>query len=61
MNEIKCPHCGEAFKIDEAGYAEILSQVRDDASTKPCTNGWNSPSRKRRPLWSSPRSRPPKG
>ena len=31
MNEIKCPHCGEAFKIDEAGYAEILSQVRDDA------------------------------
>ena len=28
MNEIKCPHCGEAFKIDEAGYAEILNQVR---------------------------------
>lgn len=29
MNEIKCPHCGKAFKIDEAGYAEILKQVRD--------------------------------
>jgi hypothetical protein len=29
MNEIKCPHCGKAFKIDESGYAEILKQVRD--------------------------------
>ncbi|BBP45908.1 hypothetical protein THMIRHAS_12810 [Thiosulfatimonas sediminis] len=29
MNEIKCPHCGEAFKIDEAGYADIVKQVRD--------------------------------
>lgn len=31
MHEIKCPHCGKAFSIDEAGYAEILSQVRDEA------------------------------
>ncbi len=30
MNEINCPHCGKAFKIDEAGYADILKQVRDD-------------------------------
>ncbi len=30
MHEIKCPHCGKAFTIDEAGYAEILKQVRDD-------------------------------
>lgn len=29
MNEIKCPHCGKAFKIDESGYADILKQVRD--------------------------------
>ena len=29
MNEIKCPHCKNAFKIDEAGYADILKQVRD--------------------------------
>ena len=29
MNEIICPHCGKAFKIDEAGYASILKQVRD--------------------------------
>lgn len=30
MNEIKCPHCHKAFKVDEAGYADILKQVRDD-------------------------------
>lgn len=30
MHEIICPHCGKAFKIDEAGYADILKQVRDN-------------------------------
>lgn len=29
MNEIICPNCKKAFKIDEAGYADILKQVRD--------------------------------
>lgn len=29
-NEIKCPHCGKAFTIDEAGYADIVKQVRDE-------------------------------
>ena len=29
MHEINCPQCGKAFKIDEAGYADILKQVRD--------------------------------
>lgn len=29
MHEIICPHCNKAFKVDEAGYAEILKQVRD--------------------------------
>ncbi len=29
MNEIICPHCRKAFKIDEAGYADILKQVRE--------------------------------
>lgn len=29
MNEIKCPHCGKTFKVDEAGYADIVKQVRD--------------------------------
>jgi hypothetical protein len=30
MHEIICPHCDKAFKIDEAGYADILKQVRDN-------------------------------
>lgn len=29
MHDIICPHCNKAFKIDEAGYADILKQVRD--------------------------------
>ena len=29
MHEIKCPHCSKAFKIDEAGYPDILKQLRD--------------------------------
>ncbi|MEA2029611.1 MAG: DUF2130 domain-containing protein [Campylobacterota bacterium] len=33
-NEIICPHCGKAFKIDEAGYADILKQVRDSEFEK---------------------------
>ena len=31
MHDIVCPHCNKAFKIDEAGYADILKQVRDGA------------------------------
>jgi len=31
MHDIICPHCKKAFKIDEAGYADILKQVRDNA------------------------------
>jgi hypothetical protein len=30
MNDIKCPKCNEIFKVDQAGYAAILKQVRDD-------------------------------
>lgn len=29
MHEIKCPHCGQTFTIDEAGYADIVQQVRN--------------------------------
>lgn len=29
MEEIKCPKCGEIFKIDESSYAAIVKQVRD--------------------------------
>ncbi|MCT0501798.1 DUF2130 domain-containing protein [Lactococcus cremoris] len=28
MRQIKCPHCGKEFTIDEASYADILNQVR---------------------------------
>ena len=34
MHEIICPHCGKTFNIDEAGYADILNQVRDEAFDK---------------------------
>lgn len=29
MNEIKCPNCHKVFKVDDAGFADILKQVRD--------------------------------
>ena len=29
MSEITCPHCSKAFKVDQAGYAAILSQVKN--------------------------------
>jgi len=29
MNDIICPHCKKVFKVDEAGFADILKQVRD--------------------------------
>ena len=29
MNEIKCPHCGKTFKVDESSFADIVKQVRD--------------------------------
>jgi hypothetical protein len=28
MNDIICPNCNKAFKIDESGYVELLKQVR---------------------------------
>ncbi len=34
MQEIKCPHCETAFKVDEAGYAQIAKQVRDQEFDK---------------------------
>lgn len=34
MNNITCPHCKKAFKVDEAGYANILKQVRDHEFNK---------------------------
>jgi hypothetical protein len=34
MNEIKCPHCGKEFKLDDAGYADILAQVKTEEFDK---------------------------
>ncbi|MCL2712848.1 MAG: DUF2130 domain-containing protein [Methanomassiliicoccaceae archaeon] len=34
MNDIKCPKCGEVFKVDESGMAEIVKQVRDNEFRK---------------------------
>lgn len=34
MNEIKCPNCGKTFQVDEAGYAVIVQQVRDEQFNK---------------------------
>ena len=34
MNEIKCPNCGKVFSLDEASYADILNQVRNEAFDK---------------------------
>jgi hypothetical protein len=34
MSEIKCPHCGTIFQIDESDYSKIVSQVRDKEFSK---------------------------
>ena len=38
MSDIICPNCNKAFKIDEAGYATILKQVRDEQFDKELSN-----------------------
>ena len=34
MAELKCPHCGEVFQVDESGYSNIAQQVRDSEFKK---------------------------
>ena len=34
MNDIICPHCHKAFKVDESGFADILRQVRNNEFEK---------------------------
>ncbi|RLA62451.1 MAG: DUF2130 domain-containing protein, partial [Epsilonproteobacteria bacterium] len=41
MNEIICPNCDKAFKVDEAGFADILKQVRDHTFEEELTNRLN--------------------
>ena len=38
MNEINCPHCEKAFKVDTAGYADIIKQVRNHEFDKELTS-----------------------
>jgi hypothetical protein len=38
MNEINCPNCKKAFKVDKAGFADILKQVRDQQFDKELTD-----------------------
>lgn len=33
-NEIICPHCKKAFKVDDTAFADILKQVRDSEFAK---------------------------
>lgn len=41
MNEIICPSCNKTFKVDEAGFADILKQVRDHQFEKELENRLN--------------------
>jgi hypothetical protein len=34
MNDIICPHCNKAFKVDESGFTDILRQVRNSEFDK---------------------------
>jgi hypothetical protein len=34
MNQIKCPHCGEVFKVDESSYLHIIQQVKNEQFEK---------------------------
>ena len=38
MNEIICPNCKKTFKVDEAGFADIVKQVRDHQFEEELTN-----------------------
>ena len=53
MQTISCPKCGTAFKVDEAGYADLLKQVRDHEFTAALEEGaWPWPSgRRSRTRW----------
>ena len=34
MNNIKCPHCGTVFTINETEYSQLLAQVRSSEFDK---------------------------
>ena len=34
MQDLVCPHCNKAFKIDETGYTDLVAQVRNNEFSK---------------------------
>ena len=38
MKEIKCPHCGKTFSVDESEYAELLAQIKNSEYQKELEN-----------------------
>ena len=34
MSELRCPHCGQAFTVDNAELNSIIQQIRDTEFTK---------------------------
>ncbi|MDB4768232.1 DUF2130 domain-containing protein [Flavobacteriaceae bacterium] len=38
MKDIICPNCNTSFKLDEAGFADIVKQVRDDQFSEELNN-----------------------
>jgi hypothetical protein len=47
MKEIICPNCQKAFKVDEAGYATIQKQVRDNEFEEELRNRVDSSEREK--------------
>ena len=38
MAELKCPHCGQAFTVDDTELSSIIQQIRDKEFEKDLTN-----------------------
>ena len=38
MKDIICPNCNTSFKLDDAGFADIVKQVRDDQFSEELNN-----------------------
>ncbi len=34
MAELKCPHCGQAFTVDDTKLGSIMAQIRDQEFEK---------------------------
>ena len=59
MKDIICPHCHKAFKVDEAGYADILKQVRDSEFDEQLHKRLELAEREKPTRSNSPKRKPP--